>query len=48
MEIVETGGTSGRRCILSVVCNIRRRCSVDGSEFCKQGELQQEACAVQR
>lgn len=47
-KLWETEGSSGRRCILSFIFNIRRRCFVDGNEFCKQEELQQEACAVQR
>lgn len=47
-KLWETEGSSGRRCILSGICNTRRRCFVDGSEFCKQGELRQEACDAQR
>lgn len=44
----KTEGSSGRCCILSIICSIRRRCFVDRSEFIKPVELQQEACAFQR
>lgn len=30
-------GSSGRHCILSIICKIRRRCFVDGNEFGKKG-----------
>ncbi len=46
-KLWQTERSSSRRCILSFICNIRRRYFVDGNEFCKQEELQQEACAVQ-
>lgn len=43
-KLWETGGSSGRHSILCIIYKIRRRCFVDGSEFGKKGELQQEAC----